>query len=58
MNADDERSLDLVAEGDEAALDEIERLAGSGPQGARVESVEARRSPASGEFERFGIVRG
>lgn len=57
MNGDDERSVDLVAEGDGAALDEIERVIGTGPQGARVESVDARRSPASGEFDRFGIVR-
>ena len=57
MNGDDERSVDVVAEGNEAALAELERLLKAGPSGARVEAVEARRSPASGEFDRFGIVR-
>lgn len=58
MNADDERAVELVAEGASDALDELERLLRAGPSGARVESVEARRLPASGEFDRFGIVRG
>lgn len=57
MNADDERSVDLVAEGESDALDELERRIRRGPSGARVEGVEVRRSPASGEFDRFGIVR-
>jgi len=57
MNADDERSVEVVAEGDVTSLDELERLLKSGPDGARVESVEVRRGPASGEFERFEIVR-
>ncbi len=58
MNANSERAVELVAEGLSEALDELERRLWQGPDGARVESVEARRSPASGEFERFGIVRG
>lgn len=58
MNADDERAVELVAEGASDALDELERLLQAGPSGARVESVEARRLPASGEYDRFGIVRG
>ncbi len=57
MNADDERSVELVAEGASQALDELERRLHQGPSGARVERVEARREPASGEFDRFGIVR-
>lgn len=57
MNADDERSVELVAEGPADALAELERRIRRGPQGARVEQVEARRLPASGEFERFGIIR-
>jgi acylphosphatase len=57
MNADDERSVDLVAEGEPDALDELERLVRLGPQGARVESVDARRGPATGQYDRFGIVR-
>ena len=58
MNADDERSVEVVAEGEAERLDELERLLHEGPDGAHVERVEARREPASGEFDRFGIVRG
>lgn len=57
MNADDERSVQLVAEGDPTALAELERLIRVGPSGARVESVAVERSAASGEFTGFGIVR-
>jgi acylphosphatase len=57
MNADDERSVELVAEGAPAALDELERLIQDGPSGAVVETVDHRREPASGEFDGFGIVR-
>ena len=57
MNADDDRSVDLVAEGSPEALDELERLLRAGPPGARVERVDVERSVASGEFHRFGIVR-
>ncbi|MGH2445061.1 MAG: acylphosphatase [Thermoleophilaceae bacterium] len=57
MNADDERSVELVAEGQPPALDELDRLIRAGPSGARVESVESHRGPASGEFDGFGIVR-
>jgi acylphosphatase len=57
MNADDERSVELVAEGPPDALDRLERWLASGPDGARVDAVDARRGPASGEFGEFGIVR-
>jgi acylphosphatase len=57
MNDNSERAVELVAEGLPESLDELERRLWRGPDGARVEAVEARRSPASGEFERFGIVR-
>jgi acylphosphatase len=57
MNANDERAVELVAEGAPTALDELERLIGRGPPGALVEAVERRRGPASGEFDGFGIVR-
>jgi acylphosphatase len=57
MNADDERCVELIAEGSTDALDALERLLHGGPHGAIVESVEARRGPASGEFDRFGIHR-
>ncbi len=58
MNADDERIVELVAEGPSEALDRLESLLRDGPPGARIESMDVRRLPASGEFERFGIVRG
>ena len=57
MNADDERSVQIVAEGEPGSLDDLERLLHDGPSGARVDSVEANRQPASGEFDGFGIVR-
>jgi acylphosphatase len=57
MNPDDERSVELVAEGSSTALDELERLIRQGPSGAIVEAVHARRDPASGEYDTFGIVR-
>jgi acylphosphatase len=57
MNDNSERAVELVAEGPPESLDELERRLWRGPDGARVEAVEARRWPASGEFERFGIVR-
>ena len=57
MNASDERSVELVAEGASEQIAELERLLRGGPPGALVEHVETERGPASGEFDRFGIVR-
>lgn len=57
MNANDERSVELVAEGGAEALDELARRLAIGPPGARVDSFESDRGPASGEFRRFGIMR-
>jgi acylphosphatase len=57
MNGNDERSVELVAEGPTSSIAELERLLNEGPSGSRVESVDARRGPVSGEFDRFGIVR-
>jgi acylphosphatase len=57
MNGADERSVELVAEGLPAALDELERLLGQGPPGAVVDRVDATRSPASGGYGRFQITR-
>lgn len=57
MNADDERSVELVAEGPPDALAELERRLWVGPGGSRVEGVDAGRTAASGEFSGFGIVR-
>ena len=57
MNANDERSVELVAEGDRASLDELLRRLRRGPDGARVEDVHADLGPAAGEWTRFEIVR-
>ena len=57
MNHDAENAVELVAEGDPVALDELERLLQRGPPGSRVEQVDASRGPASGEFTRFQITR-
>ena len=58
MNAHDERAVELVAEGAPESIGELERRLWQGPDGARVDDVRARREAASGEFQRFGIVRG
>jgi acylphosphatase len=57
MNANDERSVEVVAEGEPGPLAELERRLRAGPSGARIDSVEVERGPASGEFRRFGIMR-
>ena len=57
MNGPNERTVELLAEGRQEALDELERLLRIGPLGARVEQVEARRGPASGTLGRFQITR-
>jgi acylphosphatase len=56
-NADDDRSVDLVAEGDPSALDLLETKLASGPSGARVDEVEISRGPAGGGWQRFEIRR-
>ncbi|HEV7199437.1 MAG TPA: acylphosphatase [Candidatus Limnocylindria bacterium] len=56
-NADDERSVELVAEGDANALDAFEAELTAGPGGARVDAVEASRGSASGGWVRFEIRR-
>jgi acylphosphatase len=57
MNSDDERGVELVAEGEPARLDALERMLWQGPRSARVEVVDASREPASGEFHRFDVSR-
>ncbi len=57
MNGADERSVELVAEGPPAALDQLEQMLRRGPPGAVVDDVEATRSPPSGGYERFQITR-
>ncbi len=57
MNSDDERSVELVAEGPVEGIAALERLIQRGPPGARVDAVDGRRTAPSGEFDGFGIVR-
>jgi acylphosphatase len=57
MNGPDERSVELVAEGPIAALDELERLLRQGPPGSVVDRLDVSRSPASGSYGRFQITR-
>jgi acylphosphatase len=57
MNANDERTVEVVAEAEQQQLERFEQRLRQGPPGARIERVEARRQPASGEFTRFSIVR-
>lgn len=57
MNHDDERTVEVLAEGDPTALDVFERLLHDGPPGAWVDEVAAAREPASGEYSRFSITR-
>jgi acylphosphatase len=57
MNGEDERSVELVAEGSASALDQLERLLREGAPGSVVDRVEATRSPASGSYGRFQITR-
>jgi uncharacterized protein YqgV (UPF0045/DUF77 family) len=51
------RAVDVVAEGPSDALDQLETSLRAGPSGARVDAVDARRGPASGEWHGFEIVR-
>ena len=57
MNGEDERSVELVAEGPPASLDQLEQMLRRGPPGAVVDDVEVTRSPASGSYQRFQITR-
>ncbi len=51
-----DESVELVAEGDPAALARLAEWCHRGPPHAFVESVEERRSPATGEFSGFRIT--
>jgi acylphosphatase len=48
----------VVAEGNSAALDELLAALRSGPAGASVERVDARRLPAAGDLPSFTIRAG
>ena len=49
--------VELCAEGDEKAVNELIGWCRRGPSSARVESVEVRNEPYRGEFDGFGIRR-
>jgi acylphosphatase len=49
-------SLEIVAEGDPAALERLSARLREGPPLARVEAVDVAREPARGEFSGFAIV--
>ena len=57
MNEHEERAVRVVAEGPAHALDELVEALRRGPSAARVDSVDARREPASGEHDRFEMRR-
>ena len=51
----EDRSVEVVAEGPESKLRELERLLRQGPSASRVDWVDARWPAATGEFTGFGI---
>ncbi len=46
-------SVRVEAEGDPDRLDQLESFLHRGPQWAEVQSLDAERTPATGEFRRF-----
>jgi acylphosphatase len=54
-NSDDGQRVELVAEGDDAALEALVAALHRGPRFANVESVEATYSEAAAGFSRFSI---
>ena len=56
-NRADGRAVEVLAEGPDESLDELERLLRRGPPGSVVERVDARREPASGDMDAFVVTR-
>jgi acylphosphatase len=54
-NSDDGRTVEFVAEGDDAAIDDLLRAVREGPRFARVERVDTRFSDAGGGFSKFSV---
>ena len=54
-NSDDGQRVEVVAEGEEAKLDELVQRLNVGPRFARVEQVEVDFSEASLGFSRFSV---
>jgi acylphosphatase len=55
-NTPDERVVELEAEGDEAAVEAFTAALRRGPSGARVESVEVRTIPPTGDITGFRVT--
>jgi acylphosphatase len=53
----DDGSVEAVAEGEQAALEEFIRWCHRGPQAARVTDVERMESESTGEFRAFTVER-
>jgi len=49
-------SVEVVAEGEEAAVDNLVAWCGQGPPGAMVHEVEVHREDPTGEFSSFRIL--
>ncbi|HEY8172062.1 MAG TPA: acylphosphatase [Dehalococcoidia bacterium] len=54
-NSDDGQGVEVVAEGDEAALSDLLEALHRGPRFARVDNVAVEYSEASRGFSRFGV---
>ncbi len=54
-NGDDGRTVEVVAEGEDGAIEELLRSLHEGPRFARVERVDANYSEAGGGFSRFSV---
>ena len=54
-NSDDGQRVELVAEGEQTALDDLIRAIREGPRFARVENVDTRFSDAGGGFSKFSV---
>ena len=48
-----DRRVEIVAEGEESALQQLLAWCHEGPPAARVDQVECREEPVSGEFDTF-----
>jgi acylphosphatase len=54
-NSDDGRDVEVVAEGDDGAIEQLVQLLHAGPRFARVERVDAAYSEAGGGFAKFSV---
>jgi acylphosphatase len=54
-NSDDERTVEVVAEGEQPALEALVTALHEGPRFSRVERVDTRFSDAGGGFARFSV---